>query len=61
MKVMKVKETPEQRAYWDFIEKTAAEVNQWPEWMRGGSRAVEDDLNLIGRSTDRRPRTKTSG
>jgi hypothetical protein len=52
MKVMKVKDTPEQRAYWEFIERTAAEVNQWPEWMRGGSRAVEDDLDRIGQQEE---------
>jgi hypothetical protein len=26
--------TPESREYWDFVEKTAAKVREWPEWKR---------------------------
>lgn len=26
---------PEARAYWEFVDKTAAEVATWPAWKRG--------------------------
>lgn len=25
------------KAYWSFVEKTAKEVDSWPDWKRGGS------------------------
>jgi hypothetical protein len=28
-------DTPELRAYWQFVEETAAEVATWPAWKRG--------------------------
>lgn len=31
----KDKSTPENREYWEFIEKTAAEVRTWPDWKTG--------------------------
>jgi hypothetical protein len=35
MKLAKDKSTPENREYWDFVEKTAAEVATWPAWKTG--------------------------
>lgn len=35
-KIIRDLSTPEKRAYWAEIEKTAAEVRTWPDWKRAG-------------------------
>ena len=35
MAVQPKRESDSDKAYWDFVEKTAAEVNSWPAWMKG--------------------------
>jgi len=36
MKVRKMKDTPERKRFWEYVEKSAKEVRSWPKWMRGG-------------------------
>lgn len=33
--LIKDKSTPENREFWEFVEKTAEEVRSWPDWKRG--------------------------
>ena len=35
-KIVRNMSTPEARAFWENVEKTAAEVRKWPAWKRGG-------------------------
>ncbi len=35
MKLTKKRNTPESREYWEFVEKTAKEVADWPDWKKG--------------------------
>ena len=35
MVMTKNKSTAENRAYWDFVEKTAEQVRHWPKWAGG--------------------------
>lgn len=35
MKLTKRKDTAESKEYWAFVEKTAKEVADWPDWKRG--------------------------
>lgn len=32
----KDRSTPENRAFWDYVERTAKDVRGWPDWKRGG-------------------------
>lgn len=34
MAIVPNRDTPENREFWDFVEATAKEVRQWPDWMR---------------------------
>lgn len=34
-------DTPENREFWDFIDRTALEVMSWPKWKRGGESTPE--------------------
>lgn len=34
-RLTKDKSTPDNRAYWNYVETTAAEVRSWPAWKRG--------------------------
>lgn len=36
-------DTKEEREYWDYIDRTAERVENYPEWKRGGSFAKADD------------------
>lgn len=47
--------TPTDKRYWEFVERTAREVANWPSWMRGST--VEDAKES---SSERRPRQKES-
>ncbi len=31
-------DTPDAKAFWDFIDETAKKVEDYPEWKRGGSK-----------------------
>jgi hypothetical protein len=35
-KIVRNLSTPESRAFWEGIERTAAEVQTWPPWKRAG-------------------------
>lgn len=35
MSFTKRKDTEEAKAFWDHVEKTAAEVDKWPAWKKG--------------------------
>jgi hypothetical protein len=37
MKLVRKTRDKESREFWQFVEKTAKEVEGWPEWMKGGS------------------------
>lgn len=41
MTVSRKKDSAESREYWEFVEKTAREVETWPAWMRGGDRSSQ--------------------
>jgi len=51
MKLTKRKDTAESKEYWAFVEKTAREVADWPDWKRGtvqesaGARNEEDSTS----------------
>ena len=47
--------TPEDRRYFEFVERTAKTVANWPSWMRGST--VEDAKES---PSERRPRQKES-
>ncbi len=38
----KNKDTEESRKFWEYVEKTAAEVSIWPDWKKGGSANVHE-------------------
>jgi hypothetical protein len=57
---------PESRAFWEFVEKAAREVEGWPAWMKGPGvppsdatreeevRMSQDNLEAEASSTNRR-------
>lgn len=60
----KRRDTEEGRRYWDFVEKEAAEVSQWPEWKRSFKYApnpnAEKELAKRTPARKRTSRKKTS-
>lgn len=47
MPLTKDKSTPENREFWAFVEKTAAEVATWPDW-KTGRRTMPNEIDLKG-------------
>jgi hypothetical protein len=45
---IKNKSTPKWREFWDFVEKTAREVDSWPAWKRGEATIMPDTFNPSG-------------
>jgi hypothetical protein len=41
MKLVRKTRDKESREFWQFVEKTAKEVESWPDWMKGGSAKSE--------------------
>jgi hypothetical protein len=44
MKLVRDKSTPERRAFWDSIKKTAEEIKDWPAWKRAGININPDNF-----------------
>jgi hypothetical protein len=36
MKMEKSMKNPDDKRFWEFVDKTAREVEAWPQWMKGG-------------------------
>lgn len=49
MKVSRKMDDAESREYWEFVERTAREVETWPTWMRGGDNVGQfrEDRHLV--------------
>ena len=43
MKMEKSMRTPEDKRFWEFVDKTAREVEAWPQWMKGGASADKQE------------------
>lgn len=49
--ILRDRSTQENRDYWDFIEKIAAEVREWPEWKQGTAQHFFCNIDGGGRCT----------
>lgn len=40
--MLKIKKDKKSKEFWDFVRKTAQEVDKWPDWKKGPARTRED-------------------
>jgi hypothetical protein len=53
-KLIRDKSTPERRAFWDSIKKTAEEIKDWPAWKRAGININPDNFRTYEPEEDKK-------